>query len=393
VTASANPTASVTAYTDPTPEHAHFRESFRRFVAREVVPHYAEWVRHGRVPRDVYQAAGAAGFMGMDVPEEYGGAGVEDFRFNAILHEEIGRAAVIGFGAGLTLHNDICVPYLLRYANEEQRARWLPGVVTGELLTAIAMSEPGTGSDLGAISTRGKRDAGVFRVRGTKTFISNGLNAELVITAVRTEEAPRHRGLSLLVVESGTPGFKRGRGLSKIGLHAQDTAELFFDDAAVSAENLLGEPGFGFVYLAEGLPKERLSIALAAITAARAAISGTVEYVQSREAFGRTLGSFQNTKFVLADAHTAVTVCQAYVDRCVERINEGSLTPTEAAMAKLYASEIQNRVVDDCLQLHGGYGYVDEYPIARAFVDARVTRIYGGANEIMKEIIGRELGL
>jgi alkylation response protein AidB-like acyl-CoA dehydrogenase len=378
---------------DPSEEHRQFRQSFRRFLEREVVPHYAGWEEDRIVPRDAYRAAGAAGFMGLDIPEEYGGAGVDDFRFNAIIHDEIGRAGVIGFGAGLTLHNDICVPYLVRYANEEQRRRWLPGCCSGELLTAVAMSEPGTGSDLAAIATRGRLDGDAYVVDGSKTFISNGINAELVITAVRTEADPRHRGLSLLVIEDGTPGFQRGRRLRKIGFHAQDTAELFFDAARVPCENLLGDPGRGFGYLSDNLAQERLSIAIACVTTARASVTGTLAYVGEREAFGRSIGSFQNTKFVLADAHTAVSMCEAFVERCIDRLNDGTLTPADAAMAKLAASEMQNAVIDDCLQLHGGYGFTEEYAIGRAYVDARVTRIYGGANEIMKEIIGRDLGL
>ena len=374
-------------------EHEDFRASWRTFLEREVSPHYEGWERGHLVPREVFAKAGQHGFLGMSVPEEHGGAGVDDFRFNAVLSEEAQRAGVGSVHLGMSVHSDICLPYFMRYATEEQKERWLPGLASGELIAAIAMTEPGTGSDLAGISATAARKGGEYVVNGAKTFITNGINADLVITAVRTDRGERHRGLSLLVVERDTPGFERGRNLEKIGTHAQDTAELFFDDARVPAENLLGNEGEGFAYLVSNLPQERLSIAVAGVAAAEAAIQWTVEYVRDRKAFGAPIGSFQNTRFELAEMRTEVDVGQAYVDRCVEALNAGELTAEDAAGAKWWCTELQGRVVDRCLQLHGGYGYMLEYPIARAYADARVTRIYGGSNEIMKEIVGRAMRL
>jgi alkylation response protein AidB-like acyl-CoA dehydrogenase len=374
-------------------EHEDFRASWRTFLEREVAPHYDRWERERLVPHDVFEKAGGYGFLGMAVPEEHGGAGVDDFRFNAVLSEEAQRAGLGSVHLGMSVHSDICLPYFLSYATEEQKQRWLPGLVSGELIAAIAMTEPGTGSDLAGIATSAVHKNGEYVLNGAKTFITNGINADLVVTAVRTDRGERHRGLSLLVVERGTPGFERGRNLEKIGTHAQDTAELFFDDARVPAENLLGNEGEGFAYLVSNLPQERLSIAVAAIAAAEAALGWTVEYVRDRKAFGTPIGSFQNTRFELAEMRTEVDVGQAYVDRCVEALNAGELTAEDAAGAKWWCTELQGRVVDRCLQLHGGYGYMLEYPIARAYADARVTRIYGGSNEIMKEIVGRAMKL
>jgi alkylation response protein AidB-like acyl-CoA dehydrogenase len=308
-----------------------------------------------------------------------------------VLAEEMTRAGA--HGPGFPVHTDIIVPYISSLGTDEQKQRWLPGLVSGELIAAIAMTEPGTGSDLAGIATSAVPKNGEYIVNGAKAFITNGINADLVVTAVRTDRGERHRGLSLLVVERDTPGFERGRNLEKIGTHAQDTAELFFDDARVPAENLLGNEGEGFAYLVSNLPQERLSIAVAAVAAAEAAIGWTVEYVRDRKAFGTPIGSFQNTRFELAEMRTEVDVGQAYVDRCVEALNAGELTAEDAAGAKWWCTELQGRVVDRCLQLHGGYGYMLEYPIARAYADARVTRIYGGSNEIMKEIVGRAMNL
>ena len=374
-------------------EHEDFRASWRTFLEREVEPHYEQWERERLVPREVFAKAGGHGFLGMAVPEEHGGAGVDDFRFNVVLSEEAQRAGLGSVHLGMSVHSDICLPYFLSYAAEEQKQRWLPALVSGELIAAIAMTEPGTGSDLAGIATSAVRKNGEYVVNGAKTFITNGINADLVVTAVRTDRGERHRGLSLLVVERDTPGFERGRNLQKIGTHAQDTAELFFDDARVPAENLLGNEGEGFAYLVSNLPQERLSIAVAAVAAAEAAVGWTVDYVRERKAFGTPIGSFQNTRFELAEMRTEVDVGQAYVDRCVEALNAGELTAEDAAGAKWWCTELQGRVVDRCLQLHGGYGYMLEYPIARAYADARVTRIYGGSNEIMKEIVGRSMRL
>ncbi len=376
--------------------HEDFRESFRTFLEREVVGdegRYGEWERAGIVPREVFALAGSHGFMGMSVPERHGGAGAEDFRFNVVIGEECQRAGVGSFGLGITLHNDICLPYFLSYCTEEQRERWLGGIVSGELITAIAMTEPGIGSDLAGMSTSARLEDDHYVVNGTKTFITNGINADLIVTAVKTDPSERHRGISLVVIERGMEGFSRGRNLEKIGQHAQDTAELSFADVRVPVENRLGEEGEGFRYLVSNLPQERLSIATSAVAGAAAALEWTLLYVRERKAFGAAIGSFQSARFALAELSTEVQVAQVYVDRCVEALDAGELSPEDAAMAKWWCTDLQGRVVDRCVQLHGGYGYMLEYPIARAFVDARVTRIYGGANEIMKEIVGRSLGL
>jgi len=376
--------------------HEDFRASFKTFLEREVLGEqgrYGEWERVGIVPREVFALAGRGGFLGMSVPERYGGAGAEDFRFNLVIGEETQRAGVGGFGLGITLHNDICLPYFLSYCSEEQRERWLPGIASGELITALAMTEPGIGSDLANLSTRALRDGDHYVVDGSKTFITNGINADLVILAVKTDPSERHRGISLLVVERGTEGFERGRNLEKIGQHSQDTAELSFSEARVPVENLLGREGEGFRYLVSNLPQERLSIAASAVAAAEASLGWTLDYVRERQAFGQPIGSFQSSRFVLAEIRTETELARTYVDRCTEALNEADLTPEDAAMAKWWCTDLQGRVVDRCLQLFGGYGYMLEYPIARAYADARVTRIYGGTNEIMKEIVGRSLGL
>jgi alkylation response protein AidB-like acyl-CoA dehydrogenase len=296
-------------------------------------------------------------------------------------------------GLGLTLHTDICQPYFLDLTTDEQKQRWLPGIASGELITAVAMTEPGTGSDLAGIAATAVRDGDHYVVNGSKTFITNGINADLVITAVKTDPSQRHSGMSLVVVEAGTPGFERGRNLEKLGLHGQDTAELFFTDVQLPIANLLGEEGQGFLQLVHNLPQERLSIAATGVAAARAALGWTLDYAKTRTAFGQPVGSFQNSRFVLAEMATEVEVAQAYVDKCVVALDEGTLTAEEAAMAKWWCTELQKRVVDRGVQLHGGYGYMLEYPIARAYADARITTIYGGTTEIMKEIIGRGLGV
>jgi alkylation response protein AidB-like acyl-CoA dehydrogenase len=376
--------------------HEDFRESFRTFLAREVVGEdgrYGQWERDGIVPREVFARAGRGGFLAMAVPERYGGAGVEDFRFNLVIGEEAQRAGVGSFGLGITLHNDISLPYFLRYCSESQRERWLPGIVSGELITAIAMTEPGIGSDLAAMQTRARREAQHYVVDGSKTFITNGINADLVITAVKTDPRERHRGISLLVIERGMDGFERGRNLEKIGQHAQDTAELSFSGVRVPLENLLGGEGEGFLQLVSNLPQERLSIAASAVAAAEAMLDWTLDYVRERKAFGQPIGSFQSSRFTLAELRGEVDIARAYIDRCVRALDDEQLTPEDAATAKWWCTDLQGRVADRCLQLFGGYGYMLEYPIARAWADARVTRIYGGANEIMKEIVGRSLGL
>jgi long-chain-acyl-CoA dehydrogenase len=379
--------------------HEDFRASFRTFLEREVVGEegrYGEWERAGIVPREVFAMAGRGGFLAMAAPERYGGAAAEDFRLNLVIGEEAQRAGVGSFGLGITLHNDICLPYFLIYCDEQQRERWLPGIVSGELITAIAMTEPGMGSDLASMSTRARSEGDEYVVDGAKTFITNGINADLVITAVKTGTGGRenrHRDISLVVIERGMEGFERGRNLEKVGQHAQDTAELSFSEVRVPVANLLGEEGEGFRYLVSNLPQERLSIAASAVAAAEAALEWTLHYVRERHAFGQPIGSFQASRFTLAELRGEVDIARAFIDRCVEALNDGELTPEDAASAKWWCTELQGRVADRCLQLFGGYGYMVEYPIARAWADARVTRIYGGANEIMKEIVGRSLGL
>jgi alkylation response protein AidB-like acyl-CoA dehydrogenase len=373
------------------PEHEALRASFRAWLDKEVVPNYIEWERAGIVPHEVFTAAGSHGFLGMAVPEQYGGGGVDDFRYNLVIDEEVAAAGVGGAGLGITLHNDICLPYFLRYCTDDQRERWLPGIASGELVTAIAMTEPGIGSDLASMSTNARRDGDTYVVNGSKTFITNGINADLVITAVKTDPSLKHKGMSLLILERGMPGFERGRNLEKLGLHSQDTAELFFTDVPVPVDNLLGVEGEGFLQLVHNLPQERLSIAANGVAAARAALNWTIEYVKERKAFDQPIASFQNTRFVIAEIATEVEVAQAYIDKCVVALNDGTLTAEEAAMAKWWCTELQKRAVDRCLQLHGGYGYMLEYPIARAYADARITTIYGGTTEIMKEIIGKKL--
>jgi alkylation response protein AidB-like acyl-CoA dehydrogenase len=374
------------------PEHIAFGEAVRAFIDKEMVPNFLEWEQIGSAPRELFQVAGQNGFLGMAVPEEYGGGGVSDFRFNQAMNEQMAYAGVTGAGLGLMLHNDTCLPYFLTYATDQQRRRWLPGIVSGELITAVAMTEPGAGSDLTGIRTSAVRDGGEYIVNGSKTFITNGINADLVITAVRTGP-DRHRGLSLLILERGMPGFERGRNLQKIGMHSQDTAELSFTDVRVPLANLLGEENEGFFQLVAKLPQERMSIAVAGVAEARAAFENTLRYVQERRAFGQPIGSFQHSRFVLAEIATEIDVTQTFIDRCVDDLNAGELSAPDAAKAKWWATELQGRVVDRCLQLHGGYGYMLEYPVARAFTDARVTRIYGGTTEIMKDVIGKSLGL
>ena len=374
------------------PEHIAFGEAVRAFIDKEMVPNFLEWEQIGSAPRELFQVAGQNGFLGMAVPEEYGGGGVSDFRFNQAMNEQMAYAGVTGAGLGLTLHNDTCLPYFLTYATDQQRRRWLPGIVSGELITAVAMTEPGAGSDLSGIRTSAVRDGGDYIVNGSKTFITNGINADLVITAVRTGP-DRHRGLSLLILERGMPGFERGRNLQKIGMHSQDTAELSFTDVRVPLANLLGKENEGFFQLVAKLPQERMSIAVAGVAEARAAFENTLRYVQERRAFGQPIGSFQHSRFVLAEIATEIDVTQTFIDRCVDDLNAGELSAPDAAKAKWWATELQGRVVDRCLQLHGGYGYMLEYPVARAFTDARVTRIYGGTTEIMKDVIGKSLGL
>ncbi|HMD46256.1 MAG TPA: acyl-CoA dehydrogenase family protein [Acidimicrobiales bacterium] len=374
-------------------EHELFRETARRFADKEIVPHFEEWEREGLVDRELFAKAGEIGLLAMAAPEEYGGGGTADFRYNAVMNEEFHATGCNGAALGILLHNDIVLPYFLTYCTDEQKERWLPGIVSGELITAIAMTEPGIGSDLASMSTTAIRHGDTYVVNGAKTFITNGINADLVITAVKTDPSQRHRGMSLIVLERGMAGFERGRNLDKIGLHSQDTAELFFTDVEVPAANLLGSEGEGFVYLVSNLPQERLSIAVSGVAAARFCLDVTLAYAKERTAFGQPVGSFQNSRFELAELATAVEVAQAFVDACLMELNAGILSAERAAMAKWWCTELQGHAADRGVQLHGGYGYMREFPIARAYTDARVTTIYGGTTEIMKEIIGRSLGV
>jgi alkylation response protein AidB-like acyl-CoA dehydrogenase len=375
------------------PDHELFRSSVREFVEREVAPNVAKWESEGRVDKEMFRKAGDAGLLGMAIPVEHGGGGVSDFRFNMVIGEEFMRGDAMASGMCITLHNDVCLPYFIGLCDEDQARRWMPGLVSGELMTAVAMTEPGAGSDLAGITTTAIRDGDVYVVNGSKTFITNGINSDLVITVVKTNPEERHSGMSLLVVEEGMEGFSRGRNLEKIGLHAQDTAELFFHDVRVPTANLLGEEGMGFSYLMANLPQERLSLAAGSVAHAEAAFGWTLAYVKERRAFGQTIGSFQTIKHQMAEMRTELDVAHTYVDRQVLALNAGELSAEEAAKAKWWVTELEKRVIDRCLQLFGGWGYMEEYPIARAYRDARVQTIYGGTTEIMKEIIGRSLGL
>ncbi|MGI5485783.1 acyl-CoA dehydrogenase family protein [Microtetraspora malaysiensis] len=372
-------------------EHLLFRQTVREFLAREVVPHHPQWEKDGIVPREVWKKAGEIGMFGFSVPEQYGGSGITDFRYNTVVVEEIIRGGASGLG--FSLHNDVMAPYFVDLTDDEQKERWLPGFVSGELITAVAMTEPGAGSDLQGIRTTAVRDGDHYVVNGQKTFITNGINSDLVVVVTKTDPAAGARGTTLFVVERGMEGFTRGRNLDKIGMHAQDTAELFFDNVRVPVANRLGDAdGQGFVQLMNNLPQERLSIAVGAVASAEAVLETTVEYCKNRTAFGRSIGSFQNTRFVLAELATEVEIARHYVDKCITALNRRELTVVDAAKAKWWTTELQNKVVDRCLQLHGGYGYMTEYPVAKAWLDSRVQTIYGGTTEIMKEIIGRSFG-
>jgi alkylation response protein AidB-like acyl-CoA dehydrogenase len=372
-------------------EHGAFRDMVRAFVAQHVTPFHDEWEKAGIVDRALWLAAGAQGLLGTDVPEEYGGGGTADFRYNCVIDEELTRAGASG--VGFPLHNDVVAPYLLQLTTDEQKARWLPRFTRGEMITALAMTEPGAGSDLQGLRTTARRDGAEWVLSGSKTFITNGISADLVLVVARTDPDAGAHGFSLLAVERGMPGFKRGRNLDKVGLKAQDTAELFFDEVRVPSANLVGREGGGFVHLMERLPQERLSIAVVAVAAAERVLELTLEHCRTRTAFGQPIGSFQHNRFLLAEMATEVEVARTYLDQAVREHNAGRFHAQDAAMAKWWTTELQKRVVDSCVQLHGGYGYMLEYPVARAYVDARVQTIYGGTTEVMKEIIGRSLGV
>jgi acyl-CoA dehydrogenase len=375
------------------PVHEEFRHLVRNYIERKVVPVYADWERAGELPREFFRDVGELGIMGMAIPAEYGGSGNADYRYNVVLQEEAARALVT-LGT-LRTQLDVILPYFLRYTNDEQRGRWFPGMAAGELLTAIAMSEPGTGSDLAGVRTTAVLDGEHYVVNGAKTFITGGYLADLVIVLVRTSTDPEQRrnGLTLLVVEDGMPGFVKARKLNKLGQKAQDTVELSFNDVHVPVANTLGEPGAAFGYLGHNLPQERLNIAVGSVAQARAALDITIEYVKQREVFGKPLNEFQNTKFELASVAADVEAAQALLDRGINALVAGNLGAADAAVVKLFCTETQGRVLDRCLQLFGGYGYILEFPIARMYADARVSRIYGGTSEVMKSIISKSLGL
>ncbi|KIE51861.1 MAG: acyl-CoA dehydrogenase [marine actinobacterium MedAcidi-G3] len=372
-------------------EHDMFRESVRSFIDKEIAPNHEKWEQNGKVDKEMFQKAGSTGFLGMAIPEEYGGGGVEDFRYNSIINEEIQLAGVVGSGMCITLHNDVCLPYFINYCNEEQADRWMPGLANGNLMSAIAMTEPAIGSDLASMGTSARPEGNGYVVNGSKTFITNGINSDLIITAVKTDPSERHKGMSLLVIEDGMEGFERGRNLDKLGMKSQDTAELFFNDLYIPEENVLGGEGSGFLNLVNNLPQERLSIAITGTASAQAAFNWTVDYVTEREAFGQKISAFQNTRFELAEMKTELDLAWVFVDRQIEALNDGELTAEDAAEAKWWCTEMQLRTITRCLQLFGGYGFMNEYPIARAYADARVQTIYGGTTEIMKEIIGRQI--
>ena len=374
-----------------TPEHDTFRATARAFFEKECVPHAAEWEADGMANRDVWKKAGEIGLLGWEVPEEYGGSGVRDFRYNAILAEELVRSG--SSGIGFAVNNDILMPYMTDLTTDEQKARWLPGMVDGSIITAIAISEPGAGSDVRGVRTSAVRDGDHWILNGSKTFISNGQLANLVVVVCKTDPSAGHKGISLLVVEEGMEGFSRGRKLDKIGAKAADTSELFFDNVRVPASNVLGELGRGFYNLMRNIPSERLGIAVQGVARAQRAFEVTLDYVKTREAFGTPIGSFQANRFYMAEMKTKLDIAQIYLDRCIEELVAGELTAEDAAEAKMWITETEWEILDRCLQLHGGYGYVNEYEIARLWRDGRVQRVYGGTNEIMKDLVGRSLGL
>lgn len=369
-------------------EHEMFRDSFRKFLEDEAVPYHSQWEKDGQVDRELWRKAGQMGYLSPTVPEEYGGVGV-DFRYNAIVDEEVAKLGLSGIGFGL--HSDIAVPYIMAYGTEEQKKKYLPGCVNGDIVTAIAMTEPGTGSDLQGVKANAVLDGDHYILNGSKTFITNGQLADLIIVVAKTNPEAGAKGTSLLLVETGTEGFEKGQNLEKIGMKAQDTSELFFQDVKIPKENLLGAEGMGFIYLMQELPQERLSVGLNAIASAESILEQTLTYVKDRKAFGRAISSFQNTQFKLAEMSATLTMARVFVDKCLELHIDGKLDVVTAAKLKMLTTDIQCDVIDECLQLHGGYGYMWEYPVARAYADARVQKIYAGTNEIMKLIIARSM--
>ncbi|MDT5045638.1 MAG: hypothetical protein QOG75_1491 [Mycobacterium sp.] len=372
-------------------EHEALRETSKQFIEREIAPNAEQWEADRLVDRSAYVAAGKYGLIGFNMPEEFGGGGSEDFRFNAVINEELSKWGTVA--PALTLQNDVVGPYFKSLCTDEQKQRWLPGIISGETIVAIAMTEPGAGSDLAGIRTSGVRDGDDWIVNGSKTFISSGINCDLVVVVARTDPEAGHKGFTLLVVERDMAGFERGRKLDKMGLHSQDTAELHFENVRVPATNVLGQEGRGFYHLMHNLPSERLSIAISAIFGARETWRQTLQYAKDRKAFGQSIGSFQHNRFLLAEMDTELDLGEQYIDRCLQAVVDGDLTAVEAAKAKWWCTETAKKVVDGCVQLHGGYGYMNEYRVARDYVDVRIQTIFGGTTEIMMDIIGRDLGL
>lgn len=375
-----------------TEDHESFRDSCAAFLDKHAKPHVEEHLANKVIGREFWRAAGAEGLLGLEVPEAYGGTEAKDYRFNAVWAEELSKINV-AMSSCVGIHGDIVAPYLVDLCTEEQKQRWLPGICSGEIITAIGMTEPGGGSDLAALKTTAVRDGDEWVINGSKTFITNGYQADLIVTAVRTNPEKGARGISLFGIEATDPGFSRGRKLDKVGQEESDTAELFFQDVRLGDDRLIGEVDMGFIYMMERLPQERLGAGIANVAHAKQILLETIQYTKERMAFGQPIGSFQHNKFLLAELVTKIEVAEAYVDQAVEAHRRGELTAVDAAKVKYFSSDIQNEVLDHCVQLHGGYGYMNEYRVARAWRDARVTRIWAGSNEIMKELIGRELGL
>jgi len=369
-------------------EHDIFRDAVRRFCEEEIIPYHAQWEKEGQISREAWLKAGAMGFLCSSMPEEYGGAGA-DRRYSIILMEELARAGASG--PGFSLHSEIVAPYILRYGSEEQKRKYLPKMAKGETIGAIAMTEPGTGSDLQGVKTTAIKDGNEYLINGSKTFITNGQMSDLVILVAKTDPSAGAKGTSLILVETGTDGYRKGKKLEKLGLKAQDTSELFFDDVRVPQTQLLGEEGQGFIYLMQELAWERLQVSIGAVANIEAVVDWTIDYTKERKAFGQTIMDFQNTKFKLAEAKTQAVVARTFVDKSIDLMLKGELDAETSAMGKWWTTDLQNKVIDECLQLFGGYGYMWEYPIARAYADARVQRIYAGTNEIMKDIISRKL--
>ncbi|EIK98020.1 acyl-CoA dehydrogenase [Pseudomonas sp. M47T1] len=369
-------------------DHELFRDSVRKFFEKEAAPFHSHWEKQGHVDRALWNKAGEAGLLCSHIPEEYGGIGA-DFLYSAVVIEEISRQGLSGIG--FSLHSDIVAPYILHYGSEALKRKYLPRMVSGELVTAIAMTEPGAGSDLQGVKTTAVLDGDEYVLNGSKTFITNGFLADLVIVVAKTDPRAGAKGTSLFLVEAGTPGFDKGKRLEKVGMKAQDTSELFFQNVRIPKDNLLGQAGQGFAYLMQELPQERLTVAIGAVSSAEAAVQWTLDYTRDRKAFGKAISDFQNTRFKLAEMATEVQIGRVFIDRCLELHLKGELDVPTAAMTKYWGSDLQCKVLDECVQLHGGYGFMWEYPIARAWADARVQRIYAGTNEIMKEIIARSV--